>query len=95
MICGATIMLHHIFLFFERRKKMVKITYRSNISNFEKIVDGSMTVNEFLDENGGYDGATLSLNGSILSPAAFDTSFIDLGVTEKAQLLEIVKANNA
>jgi len=75
---------------------MINVTIGTNTNRIRKIVDPSMTIRNILEENDvNYATTTIHLDGSPLQPGDMDKSFSDLGITEKAYLIAVVKADNA
>ncbi len=75
---------------------MIKVFYSTNLKRGEDIVNGSTTLRQFMEEHDvDYTTGGVMLDGSTLRPGDLDRSFTDFGITEKASLLKILKADNA
>lgn len=76
---------------------MIKVTYGTTVKKDSKTVAKGTKIRDFLEAVGfDYVGKTMTLNGSTLSQADFDTSFADHDITgEQAFLLSVTKVDNA
>jgi hypothetical protein len=76
---------------------MIKVTVGNNVKRDNVIVEAATTLRTVL-ENAGIDYAgrgVIHLDGASLQPGDLDKTFADFGITEKAYLLQITKADNA
>lgn len=75
---------------------MVKIVVGNNVKRESVIVDENTTLRKVLEDAGvDYTRGVMHLDGSSLQPGDMDKTFKDFGITEKAFLLSVVKADNA
>ena len=75
---------------------MVSIKVSSNVKRQTVIVDEHTTLRKVLEDAGvNYSSGITSLDGSPLQPGDMDKTFADFGITEKAWLTKVVKADNA
>jgi len=74
----------------------IKVTYNNNVDRQHVLVDNSMTIRAFCEDNGvDYSRGGLNLDGSPLRPGDIDKSFEQMNVAEHCYLLSVVKADNA
>ncbi len=75
---------------------MIKITVGNNVHREEVLVDSNATLRQVLEEAGiDYTSGVTHLDGATLQPGDMDKTFGDFGITERAYLLQVVKADNA
>ena len=75
---------------------MVKVTVGTNTNRNTVVVDGDTKLRKVLeDESIDYSKGTIHLDGASLKPGDLDKTFNDLGITEKAYLISVVKADSA
>lgn len=75
---------------------MIKVTVGNNMKRETVIVDKNQTLRKTLEDAGiDYTKGMTTLDGSTLNHGDLDKSFDQLGITEKAFLLNVVKADNA
>lgn len=75
---------------------MIKVTVGNNVKRETVIVDKTQTLRKTLEDAGvDYTKGMTTLDGSTLGLGDLDKSFEALGITEKAFLLNVVKADNA
>ncbi len=75
---------------------MIKVTVGNNVKRETVIVDSSATLRKVLEDAGvDYTKGTMHLDGASLQPGDLDKTFGQFGITEKAFLLNVVKADNA
>lgn len=75
---------------------MIKVIVGNNVKRESTIIDENTTLRACLEENGiDYTRGAMHLDGSALAPGDLDKTFADFGITEKAYLLNVVKADNA
>ena len=76
---------------------MVEITVGTNTSRNKVVVDpDTSTPRQVLESNDvEYGSANVHMDGCSLKPGDMDKTFTLLGITEKAYLLAVVKADNA
>lgn len=75
---------------------MVKITVGNNVQRSTVIVPSTQTLRKTLEDAGvDYTKGMTTLDGSTLGAGELDKSFGDMGIKEKAFLLNVVKADNA
>ena len=75
---------------------MIKVTVGNNVKRETVIVDSSATLRKVLEDAGvDYTKGTMHLDGASLQPGDLDKTFGQFGITEKAFLLNGVKADNA
>ena len=75
---------------------MINLTIGTNTSRKRVNVDPNVSIREALENNEvDYSTTTLHLDGASLQPGDLDKSFSEFGITEKAHLIAIVKADNA
>lgn len=75
---------------------MIKVTVGNNVKRETRIVESSATVRSVLDEAGiDYTRGAMQLSGATLSPADFDKTFAQLGVTDSCYLINVAKLDNA
>lgn len=75
---------------------MVKITVGNNVQRSTVIVPSTQTLRKTLEDAGiDYTRGMTTLDGSTLGAGELDKSFGDMGIKEKAFLLNVVKADNA
>ena len=76
---------------------MVSITVGNNTSREKVIVDENTTTPRQVLESKEieYGRATVHMDGCSLKPGDMDKTFADLGVTQQAYLLAVIKADNA
>ena len=75
---------------------MLQIKVGTNTSRQTLIVPESDTPKDVLEKaDVDYGIATIHLDGSVLSASEMNTSLGDLGITESAQLIAVVKQENA
>lgn len=73
---------------------MIKITLGTNTDRQTVIVDPSTTIRQTLENNGiDYTAGSIHLDGASLKPGDMDKSFGEMGITEKAYLINVVKAD--
>lgn len=74
----------------------VQITLKGTHANTTAIVDDSVKVADFLDENGvDYESRVTTLNTKTLRGDDIYKTFAELGVTESAKIVSVVKADGA
>lgn len=75
---------------------MIRLTVGNNVKRENVIIDENTTLRTALENNGiDYTSGTMHLDGASLKPGDLDRTFADFGITEKAYLLNVVKADNA
>lgn len=75
---------------------MIKVTIGTNTKRTNVIVPSNTTLRQVLEENDiDYSTGALHLDGASLKPGDLDSSFEELGITEKAYLINVVKADSA
>ena len=75
---------------------MVKITVGNNVQRNTVIVPSTQTLRKTLEDAGvDYTKGMTTLDGSTLGTGELDKSFGEMGIKEKAFLLNVVKADNA
>lgn len=73
---------------------MVKITVGNNVQRSTVIVPSTQTLRKTLEDAGvDYTKGMTTLDGSTLGAGELDKSFGDMGIKEKAFLLNVVKAD--
>ena len=74
----------------------ISIVVGNNVSRQTKVVDSASTLRSVLEEAGiDYARGGVHLDGSPVQAGGLDKSFDDYGITERAYLLSVVKADNA
>ena len=77
---------------------MIKVIYGNNVNRSTAIVDPGMTIQEFVNTHDGCvmenGRGILHLNGAPINNY-MDKTFTDLGVTDRAFLINVTKADNA
>ena len=75
---------------------MLQITLGTNTQRKKVTTAATTSLRDLLEENEiNYEIGTMHLDGAALSPGDLDKTFADFGITEKAYLLSVVKAENA
>lgn len=75
---------------------MVKITVGNNVKRETVIVPSTQTLRDTLENAGvDYTKGMTTLDGATLAAGELDKSFGEMGIKEKAFLLNVVKADNA
>lgn len=75
---------------------MVKIIVGNNVKRETVIVDDATTLKAVLEDQGiDYTRGTMHLDGAPLQPGDLNKTFHQMGVTDRAFLLNVVKADNA
>jgi len=75
---------------------ILNITTGNNVSRKTVPTTSDTTIRAFCEENGvEYARGGLHLDGAPLGPGDMDKTFEDFGITSKAYLLSVVKADNA
>lgn len=75
---------------------MVSIIVGNNVKRETKIVSETATLRQTLEDAGiDYTRGAMHLDGAPLQPGDLDKTFADFGVSERAYLLNVVKADNA
>lgn len=75
---------------------VINITTGNNVSRKTVPTTTNTTIRDFLEANGvDYTRGAMHLDGAPLSAGDFDKTFGDFGITSKAYLLNVVKADNA
>lgn len=75
---------------------MIKVTVGNNMKRETVMVAKTQTLRKTLEEAGiDYTKGMTTLDGSTLQPGDIDKTFEELGISEKAFLLNVVKADNA
>lgn len=75
---------------------MLKVTVGDNMHRTSVVVSGDTTLRSvFEGAEIDYSRGASTLDGSTLSPGDLDKTFNDFGITEKAFLLSVTKADNA
>lgn len=75
---------------------IINITTGNNVSRKTVPTTTDTTIRSFLEDNEiDYTRGSIHLDGAPLSAGDFDKTFADFGVTSKAYLLQVVKADNA
>lgn len=75
---------------------MVKIIVGNNVKREPVIVDDATTLKAVLEDQGiDYTRGTMHLDGAPLQPGDLNKTFAQMGVTDRAFLLNVVKADNA
>lgn len=75
---------------------MIKVVVGNNVSRESVIIDENTTLRSCLEANEiDYTRGVMHLDGSTLQPGDLDKTFAQFGITEKAYLLQVVKADNA
>ncbi len=74
----------------------VQITLQGTNIRKTAIVDNSMSVADFMEENGvEHEGRVTTLNAKALRGEEIYKTFAELGVTESAKIVSVVKADGA
>ena len=74
----------------------IQVVVGNNVSRQTKVVDSSASLRSVLEEAGiDYARGGVHLDGSPVQAGGLDKSFDDYGITERAYLLSVVKADNA
>lgn len=75
---------------------MVQVKIGNNMKRATVVIDENTTLRRVLEDNGiDYGVGVTTLDGSPLVRGELDKTFAQLGITEKATLLNVVKADNA
>lgn len=75
---------------------MVKVKVANNMTAKEIIVEGSTTVKECFAKAGiSYERSTVCLDGQNLAGSQLTKTLDELGVTEEATVMAIIKNDNA
>lgn len=75
---------------------MVKVTVGTNTKRNSVVVDGDTKLKKVLQDEGiDYSRGTIHLDGATIKPGDLDKTFNDLGITETAYLISVVKADSA
>ena len=75
---------------------MIKVIVGTGLSKKELIIGASTTLLAAAEEGGLNVGAGgITFNGQMVQGADLNKTFADLGITDKAYLLQVVKADNA
>lgn len=75
---------------------MYRLTIGNNVSRRTVDVNPNDVVRKYLESyNVNYSNATMHLDGVPLTNADLNRTFADLGVTNNAYLIAVVKADNA
>lgn len=75
---------------------MLEITLGTNTSRTKVIVPGSTVLRDLLEDNNvNYSVGTIHIDGCPISSGDMDKTLSDLGITSKAFIIAIVKADNA
>ena len=75
---------------------IINITTGNNVSRKTVPATSDTTVRDFCEANGiEYARGGLHLDGAPLGAGDLDKTFDDFGITSKAYLLQVVKADNA
>ena len=75
---------------------IINITTGNNVSRKTVPTTSDTTIRDFCEANGvEYTRGGLHLDGAPLGAGDLDKSFSDFGITSKAYLLQVVKADNA
>lgn len=73
---------------------MIKVTAGTTTRSFEKVIDNSTIIQDFLAENNiSTAGATVNLDAQPLTDLS--KSFADMGVTSDCYLFSVVNSKNA
>jgi hypothetical protein len=73
---------------------MVSIIVGNNVKRETKIVSETATLRQTLEDAGiDYTRGAMHLDGAPLQPGDLDKTFADFGVSERAYLLNVVKAD--
>ena len=68
----------------------------TNVERKTVIIDENTTLRNALEDNGvDYSRGAMHLDGAPLKAGDLDKTFADFNITEKAYLLNVVKADNA
>lgn len=75
---------------------MIQIVVGNNVKRNTVIVSDTDTLRKVLEDNEiDYTRGVMHLDGASLQPGDLDKTFKDFGITTKAFLLNVVKADNA
>ncbi len=75
---------------------MYNIIYGNNVNRKSDIVDGSMTLAEFIRSHDvDVSKGTTTINGTVADVDQLNTPISELGFGNKLYLLQVIKANNA
>lgn len=75
---------------------MIRVTVGNNVNRENVTVNNETTLRALLEQQGiDYSRGSCTLDGSTLKAGDLDKTFADFGITEKAFLMQIVKADNA
>lgn len=73
---------------------MVKVVVGNNVKRETKIVNPDTTLKAVLEEAGvDYSRGSMHLDGATLQPGDLNKTFAQLGITERAFLINVVKAD--
>lgn len=74
----------------------INVTVGNNVKRENVLVDDSTTLRSLLEEAGvDYTRGAMQLDGATLMPGDIDKTFADFGITGRAYLLGVQKADNA
>lgn len=75
---------------------MVKVTVGTNTKRSNVTVNGDTKLKKVLQDEGiDYSKGTIHLDGATIKPGDLDKTFDELGITETAYLISVVKADSA
>lgn len=77
---------------------MINVKFSSNFARGEISIPNNTTIADFCentDVNIDYGRGMTTLNGTVLTPGDFNKTFGELGITEKCQLNNVAKTDNA
>lgn len=75
---------------------MLNIIVGNNMGRQSMIIDENTTIRQALEQADiDYSRGMTSLDGVTLQPGQMDKTFVELGITEKCYLMNVVKADNA
>lgn len=75
---------------------MLEITLGTNTSRIKVIVPGTTVLRTLLEDNNvNYSVGTIHIDGCPITPGDMDKTLTELGITEKAFIIAIIKSDNA
>ena len=77
---------------------MIKVRFSGNFTRGEKDIPNNITVADFCEQDDvqiDYGRGMTTINGTVLTPGDFNKTFAEIGITEKCQLNNVAKTDNA
>lgn len=75
---------------------MLEITIGTNTERIRVLVSGAITLRKLLEDNNVvYTKGTIHIDGCPVGVGDMDKTLTDLGITTKAYIISVVKADNA